>query len=663
MRSVLRLARFASPLLVTLGLGLAGCSSSSDAPAAAAGPTSTEPGPIEGCDPLVPTYCGFPFPSDAHTVADPTTATGRRLSFTRAGLPHPAGYYEDDPAPFATLDGFSPGASLLAHFPGATVTGLPTLLDPAASLADGSPTVVLDADTGERVAHFSELDMSAATDADRAFIVRPVVRMKDAHRYVVAIRRVVGASGAALPASPAFAALRDGTSSSEASIEARRGHYEQLFATLAAAGVARADLQLAWDFTTSSTDVQTRWLLHMRDEALALVGAEGPTYQIVQVEENPNPSIRRRIHGLMHVPLYLDKVAARGKLVIGDDGLPKQNGWADYGFVVHVPNSATTGTPGALLQSGHGLLGDMHEGQNGYLATLSDDGDFVSFSVALIGLCGGDQVAQIDSDESMVVSALVDGVGTFSGVVGRQHQGILNSLLAMRMMKGRFYKDAAVQFDGKSAIDPTQSYYRGDSQGGIFGTTYMGLSTDVTRGMLGEPGGPYVLLLTRSEDFDQFFGIMRGVYASGLDIQMALGLVQTLWDRTEPTGYMTHITSNMLPGTPEHQVLIHAALGDHQVTTLGAELIARAVGAKNLAPVNRPIWGLDEVAMPTTGSGLIEFDFNLPEPPLTDIPPTVGGDPHDWVRKLPEAYRQAATFFRTGRIEQTCAGPCVFPPQ
>ena len=662
MRSPRRPTRFASPLVLALAFALPACGSSSDEAAAQATPVGAEPGPIEGCDPLVPTYCGFPFPSDAHTGADLTTVTGRRLSFTRAGLPHPAGY-EDDPAPFATLDGFSPGASLLAHFPGATVTGLPTHLDPAASLADASPTVVLDADTGERVAHFSELDMSAATDADRAFIVRPVVRMKDAHRYVVAVRHVVDAAGVSIPASPAFAALRDGTPSSEASIEARRGHYEQLFATLAAAGVARADLQLAWDFTTSSTDVQTRWLLHMRDEALALVGAEGPTYQIVQVEENPNPHIRRRIHGLMHVPLYLDKIAARGKLVLGDDGLPRQNGWADFGFVVHIPNSATTGTPGALLQNGHGLLGEMSDGQDGSLATISDESDFVSFGVSLLGLCGGDKVAQIDSDESMLVSALVDGVGTFGGVVGRQHQGILNSLLAMRMMKGRFYKDAAVQFEGKSAIDPAQAYYRGDSQGGIFGTTYMGLTTDVTRGVLGEPGAPYVLLLTRSEDFDQFFGIMRGVYATGMDIQMALGLLQTQWDRTEPTGYMSHVTANPLPGTSEHQVLIHAALGDHQVTTLGAEFIARAVGAKNLAPVNHHVWGLDEVAMPTTGSGLLEFSFNLPEPPLTNIPPTVGGDPHDWIQSVPEANRQAAIFLRTGRIEQTCAGPCVFPPQ
>ena len=45
----------------------------------------------------------------------------------------------------------------------------------------------------------------------------------------------------------------------------------------------------------------------------------------------------------------------------------------------------------------------------------------------------------------------------------RQHQGMLNQLLAMRMMKGRFWMDPQVQFGGQSAIDPTECYYRGDS--------------------------------------------------------------------------------------------------------------------------------------------------------------------------------------------------------
>ena len=55
--------------------------------------------------------------------------------------------------------------------------------------------------------------------------------------------------------------------------------------------------------------------------------------------------------------------------------------------------------------------------------------------------------------------------------VDRQHQGVINSLLAMRMMRGGFAKDPVSFVDGNPTIDPTQRFYRGDSQGGIFGAT------------------------------------------------------------------------------------------------------------------------------------------------------------------------------------------------
>ena len=50
-------------------------------------------------------------------------------------------------------------------------------------------------------------------------------------------------------------------------------------------------------------------------------------------------------------------------------------------------------------------------------------------------------------------------------------------------------------------------------------------------------------------------------YKTGRDIQLVLGLVQMLWDRTEPDGYAPYIATNMLPGTPKHDILIHAAIG------------------------------------------------------------------------------------------------------
>lgn len=607
------------------------------------------------CDPLVPTQCGFPFPSDVWLADDPSSVTKKRVAFGAGTLPKPKSSSASmDPSQWSDSDGFSTGQAPMTHLPGATVTGLPTQDTIDLSLTDASPTVLIEAETGKRVPHFAELDMAADADEDRAFMIRPVVRLKDATRYIVAIRRVVDANGKRLSPTPAFKALRDGERlDTEPSVGRRREHYADIFGKLEAAGVEKSDLQIAWDYTTASRESNTRWLVHMRDDALKVVGEEGPEYTITKVEMDPNPNIWKRIHALFKVPLYLDQPGPGGKLVFGADGLPKQNGWAEYEVVIHIPNSVKNGEPAALLQNGHGLLGSKHEGENGYLAELSNKKNYVSFSVDLVGFAG--------DDVSGVIDSLGTGdIGKFRAIVDRQHQGVLNSLLAMRMMKGRFWKDAEAQYNGESVIDPEQSYYRGDSQGGIFGTTYMALTTDVPRGLLGEPGLPYNLLLNRSTDFGPFFVVLKVVFRSGMDIQLAMGLVQMHWDRTEPNGYVPYIVKDTLPNTPPHEVLLHVAIGDYQVTPLGAHIIARSTEAKNVGPVNRSVWGLEEASEPFTGSGLVEFEFYLPDSPKTNTPPSgpSDDDPHDKVRVLYVAHEQTDTFLRTGVIQNYCVGPC-----
>jgi hypothetical protein len=631
------------------------------------GTGGTGGGPIldKPCDPMVPSGCGFPFPSNVYLVPDASTASGHRVNFPKAALPTIVGSGHIDPAPWNTLDGFSAGQAPMTDMPGASVTGLPTQDTIATSITMASPTILMEAETGVLVPHFAELDVSAASSAtDRALMIRPVVRLKDATRYIVAIRHVVDDKDTPLAPSPVFQALRDGTDSPEASVASRRSLYADIFGKLQKAGVAKDDLQIAWDYTTASRANNTGWLLHMRDDALATVGDAGPAYVIDTVDVDPNPYIHLRIHGHMTVPLYLDKPGPGGVLVFGADGLPRQNGMADYDFLVHVPNSAMTATEGfAVVQNGHGLLGDKTEGENSYLAEICEKNHFVAVAVDLVGMA--------EEDTNVVMDAIGGDIGKFEVLVERQHQGILNSLLAMRMMKNSFWKDPQLQVGGvggHSVIDPTHLYYRGDSQGGIFGTTYMALSTDVTRGLLGEPGMPYGLLLNRSADFDPFFQALQLVYSGGRKVQQVLGLVQMLWDRTEPNGYAPYIVENMLPGTPQHQVLIHAAIGDHQVTPLGAHLIARAVHAQNVKPVNRTVFGIPDADPPFSGSGFMEFSFGLPTSPETNTPPEGAmypdsDDPHDWVRALPPARDQSEKFFRTGIIDTFCTGPCVFPKQ
>ncbi|MCB9719139.1 MAG: hypothetical protein H6712_35165 [Myxococcales bacterium] len=610
------------------------------------------------CDPIAPSVCGFPFPSNVYTVADDSTPTGRRLELSRALLP--ASYYgvSPSPQPWNQGDGFSASSAIMTHFPGLTQSSLaasnvatPATID--RSMEFDSPTILIDVETLERVPHWVELDATAVDNEQRTLLIRPALRLADGHRYVVAIRRLVDEQGEELVPSEAFESLRTGLPSDEPSVRGRRALYSNIFKVLETADVLRHDLQLAWDFTTASRENNTSWMLRMRDTALELVGTAGPEYRITQVDADwETEHIAYRIRGEMRVPLFLDQPGPGAHLVLGDDGLPMPNPdrpWEWFPFEVLVPRHAL-GAPAPLLQYGHGLLGEKEQIESEHLRTFIDEYGYVLFGVDFIGMA---------ADDELHVGAVVSGgrLDEFSTVVARQHQGMLNSLLAMRMMKGGFSRDP--QFG--SYVDGNRAFYYGISQGGIFGGTYMALTTDVDRGALGVMGQPYNLLLSRSVDFDPFFDLLRGTYPDQRDVWMVLGLTQILWDRIEPAGYSAYIRGeDVLPGTQSHEVLMRAALGDHQVNTLGAHVMARSIGVTHLQTGLREVYGLPAEAGPIEGSAYVEYDFGLPPDPEVNLPQRECDDPHGKLRQLDAARRQLDVFLRNGRAESFCDGPCVF---
>jgi hypothetical protein len=629
-------------------------------------------GPVldNGCDPLVPQHCGLPFPSNVYLVPDTNgnNPSGMSVHLPTAMLPKSQGKYQLDPSQLYDLDGFSPGLAAVTYLPGATSTGLANPSTIASSVQPDSKTILLNADTGELVPHWVDIDQSPLNDDQRALMVRPAVRLADGTRYIVAIRGVVDASGKVIQPSAAFQALRDGTPSDDPSVNRRRTLYQNIFAKLKAAGIDTSNLQIAWDYTTATRAGTTRWLVHMRDDALAAVGADGPSFVVKSDVENPDPELLRRIIVTMTVPLYLtdgseyQAGATPGTLVFGADGLPKQNGTMQQDVLIDVPNSVLTGVKHGLCQNGHGLFGSMTEGEDSYLADMADQYHWITFATDLYGFA--------HADVNLAVAALTTKPDWISAFVERQMQGHVNQLLAMRMMMGRVAKDGIKDASGNLLLDPawidsSLRAYRGDSQGGIMGTTYMALSTDVTRGLLGEPGMPYTLLLDRSADFASYQLVERGSYPNGFDARLVMELMQMLWDRSEPDGYAPYLSQNMLPNTPEHHVLIHDALGDQQVTTEGAHVLARTIGAVDLEsndasdPLVEQVYGLTAKPAPLFDqNAIVEYDFGLPPAPLTNEPPQNDCDPHDRVRELTPSYAQSDEFFRTGEIDWFCNGVC-----
>lgn len=608
--------------------------------------------PHLACDPLVPEYCGFPFPSNVFSVPDATTPTGRRVDFLAEGLPKPKNDYANDPAPWNKADGFSPGGTIATFFAGASPEGLVAVTDLGPSISPASKTVLLDAETGALILHWAELDKSTTNDDTRSLLIHPAVPLRDGHRYIVAVQGLVDAQGAALPASPAFAALRDGTPFDDPSIDARRTLYKDLFGKLTAAGLAQENLQLAWDFTTASRESNTAWLVKMRDDAFARVGDAGPPFTITSVDSDYDPAnIAVRIRGTMSVPLYLDQYEPGGALVFGEDGLPAVNATTpthDVEWELLIPNSATPATPAKLLQYGHGLLGSHEDVESGVFPPFCNTFNYAVFSTKWIGLAEEDEgwiAAQLAGGKADVLSLMFD----------RLHQGMINNLLVMRMMSRGMTADPTYG----PLLDGDQRFYWGISQGGISGGVYMALSEDVTRGALEVMGQPYSLLLNRSVDFDPFFNVLGLQFPDARAQQHFLGLVQMTWDRVEPNGYSKYLFTDPFEGSPtDRRVLMRAAIGDHQVSTFGAHIMARAVGAQHLDTGLRDVYGLDTVAGPIDQPGAVyaEWQFGLPAEPVCNLPLDVCEDPHGKLRKLADAQTQLDQFFRTGVVANTCAG-------
>lgn len=613
------------------------------------------------CDFLIEEKCLLPYPSAFFLKADPTTPTGFRVNYPRQGMPANTFNTHIDPTEWNTLDGFSPGPEILALFPQGVdlaASDTPPITDIARSVADDSPTVIIDANSGERVAHFAELDAQVTNPQQQAFIIRPAVRLQEATRYIVAIRHLKDPDGNTIAPRRAFQILRDGRTTPVAVINARRAHFEDLFARLAAAGIARDDLILAWDFVTASTASLTSRALSIRDQGLAANGSGAPPFQVTSVEDNYSDRIFRRVRGTFTVPLFMKSATPPTRMNLDANGVPQQNGTTTAPFTIVIPRSAVGGSapqPGRPIVYGHGLLGSGEgEVTADNLQTLANRFDFILGATDWVGM---------SSEDFTPTLRLVHDLSAFPALPDRLQQAMLNFILLGRLMTAPdgLNADPAFQFNGVPIIDTRQLYYYGISQGGIEGGAYMGLAPDPVRGVLGVPAANYSILLQRSVDFGQFQFPLNQNYTDKLDEQLLYPLIQQVWDRAEPQGYLSHLVSQPLPGTPAKKILIQMGVNDSQVPNIGTEIEVRSLGIPSLAPPAFHLFDIPEMTAPFDGSAFVIYDVGGSAPPLTNTPPTLDNGVHEAVRKLDAAQRQIDAFLRPdGTVQNFCDGPCVF---
>ena len=426
--------------------------------------------------------------------------------------------------------------------------------------------------------------------------------MVDGDRYIVVLRGLMNNKNGIIQPSELFKNIRDNaTNNNDESYMKRLNYYNtQIFPYLAQNNIDRESLQLTWDFTVMTTDMQTERMINMRDDAFNRIPNDGNVkYRITNIENNPYDEIARTVEGFMTVPMYLNMRIPDPlvRLVIDyntDPLKPIYQGDAEFAFKMTIPNIVANGTLSArFIEYGHGLFGSYNEITSGYLRTQSDTYGYIIGGVNLIGMSYEDVLSIVD----------IIGYNTtnFEMIPDRLHQGMLNELFLVKLFKSpNFQNDKNIfEFNGNMVQFNNGYNYYGNSQGGIMGVVHMALTTDVTHGVLGVPGGPYELLLFRSKDFTIFEDMIKIRYPNDIERVLFISLVEILWLRLEPLGYVSHIINNPLPNTPIHNVLFHFSLGDAQVTWLGAEQLGRSLDCymfnSQISEYNETLYGFNFV--------------------------------------------------------------------
>ena len=261
-------------------------------------------------------------------------------------------------------------------------------------------------------------------------------------------------------------------------------------------------------------------------------------------------------------------------------------------------------------------------------------------------------------------------------ILYRSHQGMLNALYLMKLFLSPHFQgdDNIFMFDGIGNVAPDSENrnYFGNSLGGILGSVYMSLTSDVKQGVISVPGYPFSLLLPRSINFRSFFDILKDRYIQDVDRIMLMSWFELLWVRLEPAGYINHLNKDPFTGNPIHNVIIESALGDAQVSWLAGQNIGRTLDCymydSDVSEGNETLYGYDFIndnvvinisESDNNGACMIQiWNYNVPLVPFVNLPPPRTYDTHGFNKLQPQTQQENHDLFTQGILYNDCDGPC-----
>jgi hypothetical protein len=601
-------------------------------------------------NPLGTTTNIVPYPSSLYEVAD---GAGVRLDVPVGAFPTNSVTMRSlDPSPFAKRRGWPAATTILwAVTGGADPAGLVSHRAIEVSLTDASATVLLDMTTGERVAHFAEVDVNELDIFDhQAVYIRPAARLAGGHRYAVGIRTLLHArDGGPLPVSEGFKAVLADRDTGHARLDAARPRLREAITALETAGVPRTDLVVAWDFTVEPDEAALADPLAARDAALAAMGPLGANLAYTVTSDlgtiNGDPRLARRIEldfespsvtGEMHAGFHRD---ASGTVIAMGTMTAKA--------YVMIPACAAFNNQAGLLIYGHGIFGGLSEVRNGeYARDLAQDGCLIVAGTVWTGMSNDDI-----PDALLALNDLDKG----RGYGERIFQGIVNTIALEQLLRGKLATELFVDGQGRSIVDPTRLYFLGVSMGHVLGSTFMAYDPFITRGVLHVGGANWALMFERSNSWAAYGLPIKSSYDTLLE---AVIMEQVLEMGLQYVDGAT-VAGITIPGTPAKQILMQTSLDDASVPNVASYYHARSLGLDLLSTSVTTPFGLRAPVETSTGSAVVVVDEKPPrKPPDTNEVFNFNSIAHENPRRRTLLQLQMRNFWSTGMIANTCTGPC-----
>jgi len=654
-------------LLMATGMLLSGCIFDTGEEISVDGGDTLEPdvdvGPVEvvttdGCENMNPLHCMLPFPSNAFLTADNSTTTGYKVNYASNTLPDSGTNSNVEILGLNRFDGFSPSTQLMTAFTTVpNLTGIANQHSIASSLSTEHATVLLNLKSGERVAHWIEVDDRATNPSATIVFMRTLGALDYDTTYGVAFIGLSDLSGNPITPSPAMQAIIDGEETTSADIETRRGEIESLIGELELLDYKRNDVKAAWVFHTASSQSILSDISTMRSDALTRLGEDGIGCTVTSSEDNygDDDKLYRRIRGTFTAPQYLESQNPPALIVRGSDGTPQYVEDSEIPFTMVIPQVlADLNESGPLVVFGHGFLG-TGEGSSDYLGGWAEE-----YKVSFVAT---DLYGWSSSDFDTLGHGMID-PSYFQHQAERIEQALINKMAMIRTFKGVCSDLDEMYSDGTNLVNSTDVHYMGYSLGGIYGASVVAVSPDIDRAALWVGGSGFSTFVERSTNFATFADLFShsAAYPDRNDRALLLGVMQQMWDCSDPETFLSFANDGYDSIVEPFSFLSIISVNDAQVPGISSDRAARTAGIPVLDSSARLPYGVTQQAGPISGSAIVYWDGGYDAMPESNAPPPIGdaGKAHNEIGVIEDVNEMVKEFLHTGIVIDTCDVTCTF---